>query len=443
MIEAKALSFSYSNNESQVLRRVDFQIGAGEFILLTGPTGSGKSTLLRALIGLSPHFTGGQLSGEITIDGLVTSGLYPHDVAQLIGFVNQQPEGAFATDTVEEELAFGMEQLGIDPLEMRTRVQSTASLVGLSDLLDRPLVQLSGGQQQRVAIGSAIASGQKILLLDEPTSALDDQGAHEVLELLRRLSLDERVTVVISEHRIERLAPYADRVFELRGDGSLSEVSVVGVGTAEVDGVLPKALNLQARVGITFETPPLSLSYGKQQVLHPIALKIRGGNIMTISGHNGSGKSSLLWCLLRECWRQDVEVAMVPQNAADLLILNTLSAELSATTGSESATHFSAANIFERLVGRIDPRSHPRDLSVGQQLALALAMQVSKNSDMLLLDEPTRGLDAKAKSKLVELLIDLRNQGRAIVLATHDEQFARQVSDETIRLVDGRWANAN
>ena len=443
MIEAKALSFSYSNNESQVLRQVDFQINAGEFILLTGPTGSGKSTLLRALIGLSPHFTGGQFSGEIAIDGLVTSGLYPHDLAHLVGYVNQQPEGAFATDTVGEELAFGMEQLGIDPLEMRSRVQSTASLVGLSDLLDRPLDQLSGGQQQRVAIGSAIAAGQMILLLDEPTSSLDDRGANEVLELLRRLSLDERVTVVVSEHRVERLASYVDRVFELRGDGSLCEISFGGLRNAGVNQVASKGINTQAQSGITFEPPPLSLSYGKQQVLHPIALKIRGGNILTISGHNGSGKSSLLWCLLRECWRQDVDVAMVPQNAADLLILNTVSAELSATTGRESANQLSTASIFERLVGRTDPKGHPRDLSVGQQLALALAIQVSKNSDILLLDEPTRGLDAKAKSKLVELLMELRHHGRAIVLATHDDQFAQQVSDETIRLDDGRWTNAN
>ena len=438
MIQTKSLSFSYSNGAAPTLRRINFEVQAGEFILVVGQTGSGKSTLLRALIGLAPHFTGGQISGAVEINGQVTTGLPPHEIAHLVGYVNQQPEGAFATDTVEEELAYGMEQLGIAPDEMRLRVRNVADLVGVSDLLNRPLETLSGGQQQRVAIGSALAAGQKIILLDEPASALDDSGALEVLQLLKRLTLEEKLSVIVSEHRIERLGSIVDRVLELRGDGSLVEK-------------LPSQLQFAPQVDRTssspsereciLETPPLGLKYGNATALHPISLRLNSHSITSLSGDNGSGKSSLLWCALREAWRQNKAVAMVPQSASDLLILNTVSAELSAAIATNPAGERRAAKILERLAGRIDPTSHPRDLSVGQQLALALAIQISRNTELLILDEPTRGLDAEAKSKLAELLEELKNEGHAILLATHDRAFANQISDENFHLIDGRPAN--
>jgi energy-coupling factor transporter ATP-binding protein EcfA2 len=440
VIQAKSLSFRYSDAATPTLQRINFEVLAGEFVLITGPTGSGKSTLLKALIGLAPHFTGGQISGEVKIDGLATTGLPPHEVAHQIGYVNQQPEGAFATDTVEEELAYGMEQLGVAPDEMRLRVQNIATLVGVADLLQRPLERLSGGQQQRVAIGSALASGQKILLLDEPTSALDDQGAKEVLQVLKRLTVTEQVSVIVSEHRVERLAELIDRVLELRGDGLLVEKSPSELPISQVHGMTAtKAIGREC----LFETPELELKYGTTTALHPISLRLSTHSITALSGDNGSGKSSLLWCALREAWRQNKTVAMVPQNASDLLILNTVSAELSAahTENQEGARR--AATILERLVGRLDPTSHPRDLSVGQQLALAIALQISRKTDLLFLDEPTRGLDPEAKSKLADLLGELRDDGHAILLATHDHDFARQTSDEVIHLIDGRRADEN
>lgn len=440
MIQAKSLSFRYSDAATPTLQRIQFEVLAGEFVLVTGPTGSGKSTLLKALIGLAPHFTGGQISGEVKIDGLATTGLPPHQVAHQIGYVNQQPEGAFATDTVEEELAYGMEQLGVAPDEMRLRVQNIATLVGVADLLQRPLERLSGGQQQRVAIGSALASGQKILLLDEPTSALDDQGAKEVLQVLKRLTVTEQVSVIVSEHRVERLAELIDRVLELRGDGLLVEKSPRELLISQVHGMTaPKAIGRQR----LFETPELELKYGTTTALHPISLRLSTHSITALSGDNGSGKSSLLWCALREAWRQNKTVAMVPQNASDLLILNTVSAELSAANTENQEGARRAATILERLVGRLDPTSHPRDLSVGQQLALAIALQISRKTHLLFLDEPTRGLDPEAKSKLADLLGELRDDGHAILLATHDHDFARQTSDEVIHLIDGRRADEN
>ena len=440
MIQAKSLSFRYSNAVTPTLQRIHFEVQGGEFVLVTGPTGSGKSTLLKALIGLAPHFTGGQISGEVEINTLATTGLPPHEVAHLIWYVNQQPEGAFATDTVEEELAYGMEQLGVAPDEMRLRVQNIATLVGVSDLLKRPLEQLSGGQQQRVAIGSALAAGQKVLLLDEPTSALDDQGAKEVLQVLKKLTLKEKVSVIVTEHRVERLTGIIDRVFELRGEGLLVEKSPSELRDSPVH---ESTASIASERECLFETAPLELKYGNTTALHPISLRLSAHSITSLSGDNGSGKSSLLWCALREAWRQKKTVAMVPQNASDLLILNTVSAELSAANSENPEGYRRAATILERLIGRLDPTSHPRDLSVGQQLALALALQISRRTELLLLDEPTRGLDADAKSKLADLLVELRSDGHAILLATHDRVFARAIADEDIHLIDGWRANEN
>jgi energy-coupling factor transporter ATP-binding protein EcfA2 len=440
VIRTKSLSFAYSGDAAPTLRRINFEVQAGEFVLVSGLTGSGKSTLLKALIGLAPHFTGGQISGVIEINGQVTTGLPPHEVAHLVGYVNQQPEGAFATDTVEEELAYGMEQLGIAADDMRIRVRNIAEMVGLSDLIHRPLEHLSGGQQQRVAIGSALAAGQKILLLDEPTSALDDKGTQDVLQLLKRLTLEEKVSVVVSEHRVERLTQIVDRVFELSGDGSLVEKLPKELQVAPV--VKLPLLSPQERECI-LETQSLELRYGNLTALHPISLRLNSHSITSLSGENGSGKSSLLWCALREAWSQTKTVAMVPQNASDLLILNTVSAELSKSINANSAGARRAATILERLVGRLDPNSHPRDLSVGQQLALALALQIARNTQLLLLDEPTRGLDSHAKSKLAELLFDLKRDGKGILLATHDLAFANQISDENIHLIDGRRTHEN
>jgi energy-coupling factor transport system ATP-binding protein len=440
VIQAKSLSFRYSNAVTPTLQRIHFEVQGGEFVLVTGPTGSGKSTLLKALIGLAPHFTGGQISGEVEINTLATTGLPPHEVAHLIGYVNQQPEGAFATDTVEEELAYGMEQLGVAPDEMRLRVQNIATLVGVSDLLKRPLEQLSGGQQQRVAIGSALAAGQKVLLLDEPTSALDDQGAKEVLQVLKKLTLKEKVSVIVTEHRVERLTGIIDRVFELRGEGLLVEKSPSELRDSPVH---ESTASIASERECLFETAPLELKYGNTTALHPISLRLSAHSITSLSGDNGSGKSSLLWCALREAWRQKKTVAMVPQNASDLLILNTVSAELSAANSENPEGYRRAATILERLIGRLDQTSHPRDLSVGQQLALALALQISRRTELLLLDEPTRGLDADAKSKLADLLVELRSDGHAILLATHDRVFARAIADEDIHLIDGWRANEN
>ena len=209
----------YDGAERPVLRDVDLSIREGELALVVGRTGSGKTTLLRAVNGLVPHFTGGTLTGRVVVDGRDTREHRPRDLADVVGYVGQDPLSGFVTDIVEDELAYGMESLGLPADVMRKRVEETLDLLGLADLRNRPLASLSGGQQQRVAIGSVLTTHPRILVLDEPTSALDPVAAEDVLATLQRLVHDLGLTVVLAEHRLERVVQYADRVVLVPGGG--------------------------------------------------------------------------------------------------------------------------------------------------------------------------------------------------------------------------------
>ena len=210
---------TYPDSTTPTLIDVDLHIPEGEFALVAGRTGVGKSTLLGAVNGLVPHFTGGTLAGRVTVGGQDTRDHPPREFAHLVGVVGQDPLAGFVTDTVEEELAYGMEQLGVAPPVMRKRVEETLDLLGIAALRARALRTLSGGQQQRVAIGSVFAAGARVLVLDEPTSALDPTSAEEVLAAVLRLVHDVGVTALVAEHRMERVIEYADRLVRLTGGG--------------------------------------------------------------------------------------------------------------------------------------------------------------------------------------------------------------------------------
>lgn len=216
MIEFSQVTVTYDGASSPVLRGVDLVVEEGELCLVAGRTGVGKSTFLGAINGLVPHFTGGTLAGRVLVDGLDTATHPPRELASVVGVVGQDPLAGFVTDTVEEELAYAMEQLAVAPDVMRKRVEETLDLLGIAELRDRPLRTLSGGQQQRVAIGSVLTAHPRVLVLDEPTSALDPTAAEEVLAAITRLVHDLGTTVVVAEHRMERVAQYADRLLYLR-----------------------------------------------------------------------------------------------------------------------------------------------------------------------------------------------------------------------------------
>ncbi|MFD4984910.1 ATP-binding cassette domain-containing protein, partial [Streptomyces sp. NPDC058383] len=334
MITFDQVTVQYDDAAGPALREVDLTVEEGELCLVVGHTGVGKSTLLGTVNGLVPHFTGGTLHGRVTVDGRDTAHHPPRELADVVGVVGQDPLDGFVTDTVEEELAYAMEQLAIPPTVMRKRVEETLDLLGLADLRHRPLYELSGGQQQRVAIGSVLTAHPRVLVLDEPTSALDPTAAEEVLAAVTRLVHDLGVTVLMAEHRLERVVQYADRVIHLPGDGRVvqgipskvllsSSVAPPIVELARTADWRPLPLSvrdarraaapLRARLaGVTpapaRPTPEpgrpalltahgVTVSYQGVPAVREVHLDLRGGEITALMGRNGSGKSSLLWAL--------------------------------------------------------------------------------------------------------------------------------------------------
>jgi energy-coupling factor transporter ATP-binding protein EcfA2 len=396
------------------------------------------------------------------------------------------------TDTVEEELAYGMEQLALPPDVMRKRVEETLDLLGVAELRDRPLRTLSGGQQQRVAIGSVLTAHPSVLVLDEPTSALDPTAAEDVLATVVRLVHDLGVTVLVAEHRLERVAHHADRILHLRGDGTVvdgppaevlavSDIAPPIVHLGRLAGWEPLPLSVrdarrQARAlrerlaplvphaapGPAGATPPavtargVVVRYGDVVAVAGVDLVVGEGEVVALMGRNGSGKSSLLWAIQGAGPRQrgTVDVAgsdpglappdgaralvgLVPQTPSDLLYLATVAGECDQADVDAGARPGTCRALVERIVGPLDPDQHPRDLSEGQRLGLVLAVQLTAGPPVVLLDEPTRGLDYGAKDRLVEVLTDLARDGRAVVIGTHDVEFVASVADRVVVLADG------
>lgn len=482
MIELRGVSVSY--DDQPVLSDVDLTIEEGELMLVSGPTGVGKSTLLGVVTGLVPRFSGGTLRGDLLLDGTSILRTPPRDRAHVIGYVGQDPAAGFVTDTVEEELAYGMEQLGLAPDAMRRRVEETLDLLGIADLRHRDLRTLSGGQQQRVAIGSVLTTHPRLLVLDEPTSALDPTAAEDVLATLTRLVHDLGVSVLVAEHRLERVVPFADRMCLLTGDarvqvGTPAELlahspvvpPIVELGRAAGWSPLPltvrearrsaRALDLAPPVQEVLPDAPealtargVTVTHGRTVAVRELDLTLGEGRVTALMGRNGCGKSSLLWALqgtgkrahgvvasrgsdparLEPAQRRNV-VGLLPQSSADLLYLETVDEECAA--GGEGTRA-----ILDRLVPGIPGDQHPRDLSEGQRLALALALVLVARPHVVLLDEPTRGLDYAAKRALAGMLRQLADDGHAVLVATHDVEFTAQAADEVVVMSEGEVVSA-
>ncbi|MGW4896986.1 ABC transporter ATP-binding protein [Kitasatospora sp. NPDC004240] len=517
MITFEQVSVQYADADTPALSGLDLTIPEGELCLLVGPSGAGKSTLLGTVSGLVPHFTGGVLHGRVTVAGRDTREHRPRELADVVGTVGQDPRAHFVTDTVEEELAYGMESLGLPPEVMRRRVEETLDLLGLADLRDRPLGALSGGQQQRVAIGSVLTVHPRVLVLDEPTSALDPGAAEEVLAVLQRLVHDLGTTVLMAEHRLERVVQYADQVLLLPGAGRpavLGEPAevmahspvhppVIGLGRLAGWRPLPlsvrdarrKAAPLRTRLdelGVPSAARPdasaepiavaerLEVRRGHAPVLRGVDLSLRPGEITALMGRNGAGKSTLLGSLVglhapaagrvliggpgsavaphrtrpAELIRR---VGLVPQDPRDLLYAESVVAECAAADADASAGTAPGAGakanadtgpgagaepgtcraLVERLLPGLSDDTHPRDLSEGQRLTLALAVVLTARPPLILLDEPTRGLDYAAKARLGEILTALAAEGHAVLLATHDVELAADLAHRTVILAEG------
>lgn len=512
-----------------VLDHVSTSIPQGQLTLVAGGTGSGKSTLLAMVDGLVPHFSPGTMTGEVTVDGRSTRSVRPRDLADLVGYVAQNPAHGFVTSEVESELAFSMEQRGVSPAAMRRRVEETLDLVGLADLRDRPLRSLSVGQQQRVAIGAVLTAAPQVLVLDEPTSALDPVGAEEVLAIVRRLVEDLGLTVVLAEHRLERVLHAADGVLYLPGDGSVRSGGAAELlrGTSSAPPLLrladalgwePAPLTVRAArpfarlvvqddgsardrgrprddagddergdaVGgargdardgahdVPRRSPregaphgsgsreprlvarSVSVQHGDVEAVRSVSTELASGEVVALMGRNGSGKSSLLWALQgsgrRDGGRVSVGgsdpasvgtreardlVALVPQDVSDLFFCETVDDECRTADEDAAAPAGTTRALFGSMVDGVVGGTHPRDLSEGQRLALALAVVLAVPARVLLLDEPTRGLDYAAKTALVRTLRTIARDGTAVVVATHDVELAADLADRVVLMAQG------
>jgi energy-coupling factor transport system ATP-binding protein len=494
VIRFSQVTFRYHESAAPVLDGVDFEVPEGELWAVVGLSGSGKSTLLRAVNGLVPHFSGGHFSGEVCVDGRSTRSFRPRDLADVVGMVGQAPADGFVTDTVEDELAYAMENLGVPPAAMRRRVEDTLDLLGLHDLRTRPLRDLSGGQQQRVAIGSVLTAAPRILVLDEPTSALDPAAAEEVLASLSRLVHDLGVSVLMAEHRLERVLPFADRIVLVPG-GSRPVVVGEPAGVMATSPVAPPLIHLGQIAGWSplplsvrdarrlagplrdrlrhrpqaqppglagpaaapvAEVVGLTASYGTIVAVRDVTLNVYPGEIVALMGRNGSGKSTLLAHLagLRSPRHGRVRVGgeaphrlapkqlirligLVPQDPAQLLYSMTVADECRTTDRDDGLSAGTTAACLERVLPGIPGERHPNDLSEGQRLALALAVALASSPRVVVLDEPTRGLDYEAKARLGAILRGLAQEGRAIVVATHDVELVAQIADRAVVLADG------
>ncbi|WP_059013536.1 ABC transporter ATP-binding protein [Streptomyces specialis] len=493
MIRFSQVSVTYPDAAKPVLGPVDLTVPEGELCLLVGPSGVGKSTLLGTVSGLVPHFTGGTLHGRVTVAGRDTRTHRPRDLADVVGSVGQDPLAHFVTDTVEDELAYGMESLGLPPATMRRRVEETLDLLGLAGLRDRPIATLSGGQQQRVAIGSVLTLHPRVLVLDEPTSALDPGAAEEVLAVLQRLVHDLGTTVLMAEHRLERVVQYADRVLLLPAPGAapvLGEPAavmarspvhppVVALGRLAGWDPLPLSVRdarraagpLRERLSGRAPAAPartaggeplltvraLSVRRDRAEVLRGIDLVVRPGETVALMGRNGAGKSTLLRTLVgmhppasggvelaggvvphrAEPGRLLRHAGLVPQDPRDLLFAETVAAECAGADTDAGAAPGPCRALVAELLPGVPDSTHPRDLSEGQRLALALAVGPPAAPPALLLDEPTRGLDYAAKARLAAVLRKLAAAGHCVVLATHDVELAAELAQRVVVLADG------
>lgn len=480
LLAIKDLSFRYAGSDSAAISGVSFSVERGDFLAVCGATGSGKSTLLRLIKReLAPR---GKAEGEILFCGKPLCELDDRKAAQKIGYVAQRPEEQIVTDRVWHELAFGLENLGLPTGVIRRRVAETACFFGIEEWFDKSTDELSGGQKQLLSLASVMVMQPELLLLDEPTARLDPIAAGDFINAVARLNRELSLTVIMISHCLEDVLPVANRVLALEG-GRVAEYGETRKAVGKIKnipslaGALPAAARLYSRLGADCECPltvregrdliehnfgssvralppeeyvhsknvALEFSgvyfrYSREQedVLRGLELKVYENEIFCLLGGNGSGKSTALAAAAglikpyagnirvfgkkvtdREFARAGL-LTLLPQDVQTVFLKSTVRAELADANVTEGAL----TQELDRLMDH-----HPYDLSGGQQQLLALAKALAARPRLLLLDEPTRGLDAGAKAEFVSVLRKLRDGGMTVVLVTHDAELAAEISD--------------
>lgn len=507
MISLRDVTFTYPGAARPALKSVNLEIASGCFGLVTGPSGSGKSTLLRCLNGLVPHFSGGILSGSICVAGLNPVQASPQIMSRQVGFVFQDPETQFVVDRVEDEVVFAMENLAFPPQEIQARLDNALDLAGLNALRNRRLETLSGGERQRVALAAVLALKPGLLVLDEPTSQLDPEAAEGILQTLVRLNKNLGLTILLAEHRLERVLPFVNSLIYLNTDESglivgeprqvLSHIDVASPVIAlakqlawrplplTVQEAKPFAASMHLPVPepvevehqeqpgeIALQIADIHVSYESYPALKGVSLTVHAGEILALMGSNGAGKTNLLRSLVGlvrvnegsiQLFGQPTQnmdpanlselIGYLPQDPNSLLFAETVQEELLFTLHArqphsrpmkkvrvvelESEAVAQSTQMLVQM-GLADlAAAYPRDLSVGQRQRVALAAIMVARPRILLLDEPTRGLDTAAKDQLAQILRTWRDEGHTIILVTHDVELVARLVDRVAILEAG------
>ena len=480
-LAVKDLTFTYPNCEKPAIAGVNLTVKKGEFLAVCGPTGCGKSTLLRLMKReLAPL---GSFTGEIAVDGVAQSALTEREAAARIGYVMQKPEHQIVTDKVWHELAFGLENMGLPQPMIARRVAEMAAYFGIEDWFEKDVSALSGGQKQLLNLATVMVMQPELLILDEPTAQLDPIAASEFIATVRKINRELGLTVIITEHRLEEVIPVCDRLLVLQSgrvldcDAPRNVVSrlmddpgflafmpaaarlfhaVNGTGACPLDvregrafieaqgckGSLPDepALDESAAPALTFRDVYFRYERNAPDVLAGMSFTVREGEICCILGGNGSGKSTTLSvaAALNKAYSGDVRVfgkklreyknqslyrsclTLLPQDVQSVFLCNTVREELAECGASADILPFDVAPLMDK---------HPYDLSGGEQQLVALAKVLATKPRLLLLDEPTKGVDAAAKARLIGVLKALKHQGMTFVIVTHDVEFAAECAD--------------
>ncbi len=489
ILKTEQFSFTYPEQPRPALRDVSLTLSRGDFVVLCGPSGCGKTTLLRQFkSSMAPH---GKRSGEILFDGQPLAALNQREEATHIGFVQQNPENQVVTDKVWHELAFGLESLGCDTPTIRRRVAEMASFFGIQTWYYKNVTELSGGQKQLLNLASIMVMQPELLILDEPTSQLDPIAAGEFLSTVGKINRELGTTILLTEHRLEEAFPLASRVVVMDKGVILSEGTPQQVGLSLKDKghsmflAMPTAMRVWAAVENSAPCPvtvregrdwladfaaahPLSelspepvyacdeekvieadalwFKYEKDlpDVVKGLSLTVRKGEFLALLGGNGTGKTTSLKLLAglltpyRGTVRTSGAVGVLPQNPQTMFVKKTVREDLlellpkKDPQREEKAAHVTALCRLEELLDR-----HPYDLSGGEQQRAALAKVLLLNPDVLLMDEPTKGLDAEFKQLFAEILQTLLRRGVTIVMVSHDVEFCARYARRCALFFDG------
>jgi energy-coupling factor transport system ATP-binding protein len=503
-IEIKNLTFTYPQSRTQALSDIDLTVPGGQFVLLLGGSGSGKTTLIRAMAGLLKDFYGGTHEGRVSIQGRDIKAFSRRDLVQRVGVVFQDPESQLVMTTGEEEMAFGLENLGLSNSLMQRRIMEVSSALSLSPYKSRYVHELSGGQKQKMVLGSVLAMQPDILLLDEPTSQLDPVAGEEILTLIRRLNEENGITVILAEQKLERCIHFADRIIAMSSGrivrDSKDVAAIAGWSFKNRLPMVPPLSRLFA--GLGYEEIPVTVKEGRRlvkeksllvsgaganpavspvveppeevpvlelenlwfaypdghEVLKDIGLTFRAGSFNVVMGENGGGKTTLLKQingLLRpgrgrvmmdggDIRKVPVEklsarVAYLSQESGDYLFMPTVREEVVFSLDHLGIPDEGRVDrILEKLSIREFEKEYSRDLSAGERQRVALASVLVGDPRILLLDEPTRGLDYRLKEELGELLLALVAGGMTVIVVSHDVEFAAEYAENIVLLYEGR-----